>query len=83
MAYPKEALKCVVNLLTHDAIKTRRMATAVLASWLRINKPKAVKQEIPIQYVSLFPLYPYSLLTSTMFSPKFIYKVSLSKLYPF
>ncbi|WKY10968.1 hypothetical protein Q1695_002929 [Nippostrongylus brasiliensis] len=45
MAYPEPVLRMWVRLLVHDTVKARRMATAVVASWLKLNKPKAVKRE--------------------------------------
>ncbi|KIH63411.1 hypothetical protein ANCDUO_06287, partial [Ancylostoma duodenale] len=43
--YPEPVLRMWVRLLVHDTVKARRMATAVVASWLKLNKPKAVKRE--------------------------------------
>ncbi|KAK6754916.1 hypothetical protein RB195_013722 [Necator americanus] len=43
--YPEPVLRMWVRLLIHDTVKARRMATAVVASWLKLNKPKAVKRE--------------------------------------
>ncbi|XGW03770.1 hypothetical protein V3C99_015156 [Haemonchus contortus] len=43
--YPEPALRMWVRLLVHDTVKARRMATAVVASWLKLNKPKALKRE--------------------------------------
>ncbi|KJH41163.1 HEAT repeat protein [Dictyocaulus viviparus] len=45
MPYPEPVLRMWVRLLVHDTVKARRMATAVVASWLKLNKPKAVKRE--------------------------------------
>ncbi|VDK50154.1 unnamed protein product [Cylicostephanus goldi] len=50
IAYPEPVLKMWVKLLVHDTVKARRMATAVVASWLKLNKPKAVKREWVITY---------------------------------
>ncbi|KAJ1362774.1 hypothetical protein KIN20_022447 [Parelaphostrongylus tenuis] len=43
--YPEPCLRMWVRLLIHDTVKARRMAAAVVASWLKLNKPKAVKRE--------------------------------------
>lgn len=46
-------LKSFLRLVVHDSIKTRKMATAVVASWLRINKPKAVKRDYVANMVGI------------------------------
>ncbi|CAD6193666.1 unnamed protein product [Caenorhabditis auriculariae] len=49
--YPEDGIRLFVRLLVHDAVKTRRIAAAVLSSWLKMNKPKAVKRDyiLPFQ----------------------------------
>ncbi|CAI5451722.1 unnamed protein product [Caenorhabditis angaria] len=61
---PDEVIKMFVKLLINDTVKTRRIASAVVASWLKIMKPKAVKRELIIPNKSpnsgpgsKFPIY--------------------------
>uniref|UniRef100_A0A8R1I1B4 BLM10_mid domain-containing protein n=1 Tax=Caenorhabditis japonica TaxID=281687 RepID=A0A8R1I1B4_CAEJA len=47
---PDGVIKMFVRLLINDTVKTRRIASAVVASWLKINKPKAVKVEYVLPF---------------------------------
>ncbi|CAB3398985.1 unnamed protein product [Caenorhabditis bovis] len=47
---PNKVIKMYVRLLVHDSVKTRRIATAVVAACLKIMKPKAVKREYVIPH---------------------------------
>lgn len=41
--FPDEAVRMFFRLLVSDSLKTRKMALALVASWMKINKPKAKK----------------------------------------
>ncbi|KAI1719470.1 proteasome activator complex subunit 4 [Ditylenchus destructor] len=55
MEFPGEAVQLYFKLLVSDTIKTRKMAIAFLSSWLKINKPKAVKRAHPIENTAKQP----------------------------
>jgi proteasome activator subunit 4 len=42
--YPKAAVLIFECLLASDVIKARKTAVNIMSSWLRINKPKAIRQ---------------------------------------
>ncbi|CAI2354209.1 unnamed protein product [Caenorhabditis sp. 36 PRJEB53466] len=49
-ALPDGVIKMFVRLLINDTVKTRRIASAVVASWLKITKPRALKTEYVIPF---------------------------------
>ncbi|KAK0412054.1 hypothetical protein QR680_006010 [Steinernema hermaphroditum] len=49
--FPDDAVRLFHRLVVHDAVKTRKMAQAILGAWMRMNKPKAVKTVLPLENV--------------------------------
>src|SRR4051794_17519032 len=49
--YPDDAILLYFRLLVADILKTRKTATSVTSSWLKIHKPKAIKQPYAIENI--------------------------------
>ncbi|KAI6213761.1 hypothetical protein M3Y94_00189800 [Aphelenchoides besseyi] len=46
--YPKDAVLIFTKLLASETIRTRKTAVNIMSSWLRINKPKAIREVLNI-----------------------------------
>uniref|UniRef100_A0A1I7YJA7 BLM10_mid domain-containing protein n=1 Tax=Steinernema glaseri TaxID=37863 RepID=A0A1I7YJA7_9BILA len=49
--FPDEAVLLFHRLIVHDSVKTRKMAQAILGAWMRMNKPKAIKDPLVLENV--------------------------------
>lgn len=49
--YPKNAVLIFARLLASDTIRTRKTAVNIMSSWLKINKPKTIRQVIDVDKV--------------------------------
>ncbi|KAH7730239.1 Protein C14C10.5 [Aphelenchoides avenae] len=48
MAFPDDAVRLFFRLLVHDTLKARKMAIAMVSSWMKIHKPKAIKTPMEV-----------------------------------